>query len=357
MVSSVKTANQKNLIQMTKPVLTELLGRVPRLTFEFPHQPRRNAATTGIIEVHHQGRTYILLLEAQLSAEPRFVRASALGESARERKAHGVLIAPWISPESRGILEQAGLGYLDLAGNARLAFGSVYIERLGAPAPKVQQRELRSLWKPAAARILRALLREPNRDWNLLQLADAAQVSHAHVHKVKTELQNREWLEEHGKGRFKTVRLRQPAALLEAWRQAYQPNGQRTTWYTMKSREEIEHALLELELNLQITLAGFSAARQIAPYARNHTEFLYASADHLERLVSMLELQPVERGENIVVFLEPDEGVFLDALTVSGLPVTGLAQTYLDLSLSGNRGAEAAQHLLDSRIRPTWEKQ
>ena len=56
--------------------------------------------------------------------------------------------------------EEQGVGYLDLEGNARIAFGGVFIERVVADKPVAQQRELKSLFKPKSAQVLRAMLRE-----------------------------------------------------------------------------------------------------------------------------------------------------------------------------------------------------
>jgi hypothetical protein len=52
--------------------------------------------------------------------------------------AYGIFIAPYISPDAGKICEDAGIGYLDLAGNCLLSFETIYIRQAGAPNPKVQ---------------------------------------------------------------------------------------------------------------------------------------------------------------------------------------------------------------------------
>jgi hypothetical protein len=49
--------------------------------------------------------------------------------------AYGILVAPYISPQSARLCVENGIGYVDLAGNCRLSFGSVYVERDGKPNP------------------------------------------------------------------------------------------------------------------------------------------------------------------------------------------------------------------------------
>ena len=61
--------------------------------------------------------------------------------------------------------------YLDLVGNARLAFDTVYIERTVADKPRSETRALRSIFTPKAAAILRVLLRDPDRAWRVADLA------------------------------------------------------------------------------------------------------------------------------------------------------------------------------------------
>lgn len=334
-----------NLIQQAEQRLQILLERLPK-----PYQFTTTSSQMYTLEYNKY--TYTLKLEVLTSAQPRFVRIAI--SKIRESNAIGIIVAPWISDTSKQLLEAAGCWYLDLQGNARIVFDGILIERLGAVAPKEERRELRSLWKPISARVLRTLLRFPTREWNLLQLSQAAIVSHAQVHKVKTALLAQEWLEEQGKARFKTLRLTNPKALLEAWKVAYQPTGRRSTWYTMLERNEIEQILIRLE-QPQIVLAGYSAARYLAPFARHPNEFLYATRAGLKELQKHLDLQDVDRGENIIVYLEPDEGIFLDSLEQQGLYLTSPIQTYLDLSHMGSRGLEAAEHLLETRIRPTWE--
>ena len=53
------------------------------------------------------------------------------------------------------ICEEAGVGYVDLAGNARLAFDHVFIETRSPKNPFIEKRELRSLFAPRATRVLR----------------------------------------------------------------------------------------------------------------------------------------------------------------------------------------------------------
>ena len=86
-----------------------------------------------------------------------------------------MLVSSYLSPESRSICTDHNVAYLDLFGNAYLAFDNVYIERSVAGRPKSETRALRSIFTPKAAAILRVLLRDPDRAWRVTDLSRSSQ--------------------------------------------------------------------------------------------------------------------------------------------------------------------------------------
>jgi len=56
-----------------------------------------------------------------------------------------LVAAIWLSLESRDICADAGMGWLDLAGNCRIAFDGVFIERETAERPKQAARNYRAV--------------------------------------------------------------------------------------------------------------------------------------------------------------------------------------------------------------------
>ncbi len=97
--------------------------------------------------------------------------------------------------------------------------------------------------------------------------------------------------------------------------------------------------------------ASFSAAHWLAPYGRTGTQYFYADEEGLERLQSALKLSPVGKGENVVVNVLQDDGLFRDAVEPApGAVCTSPVQTYLDLADAGERGQEAAEHLRREKL-------
>ena len=124
---------------------------------------------------------------------------------------------------------QNGVSFLDLEGNARLVFGTVFIDRIRSNKPAPEVHELRSLFKPKSAQVLRVLLRDPKKSWKVVDLAKAASVSLGHASNVRTGLLDREWGALDGEG----LHLRTPDELLDAWKAAYVPPvSERFPFYT-----------------------------------------------------------------------------------------------------------------------------
>jgi len=338
--------------------LSSLLRQVPAVEIRNvalePAGPDRGADFVLMFDV--SGRPQSIVCEVKASGQPRHVRMALLQLRNfmvnHQPNALPVIAAPYLSEEARALCRDAKVGYLDLEGNARLAFDSVFIDRLVPARPAAARRELKSLFKPKSARVLRALLRDPSRSWRVAELAASAKVSLGHVSNVRSALVDREWAKLSKGG----LALARPDALLDAWRDVYEaPVAQRTSFYTTlhgRSFDEAARGVMSLKYpEERIALASFSAAQWLAPYARIGTHYFYADNDGIERLKLGLDLKTIQKGENVVVMVPKDDGIFLDtAEPVPGAICTSPVQTYLDLAVAGERGREAADHLRRERL-------
>lgn len=375
--------SERNLTPKAEQQLRELLAPLP-LVLE-----RADAERGGIdlaLDLREGDRRWTLVCELKSSGEPRFIRGAALqarelaqrlGAAAPRQggsypaddvaapAAYPVVMAPFISAASGAICRELGVGYADLAGNCRLAFGGVYVEKSVAANPFLVKREQRSLFAPKSARVLRIMLGVPSREWKVAELAERAGISYGQVSKLRQALLNREW----ASGRWGGVQLAQPKALLAAWREAYAPmRTARNRYYTLLHGDALQNVIRQvlqapkMDSALQgkqarhVLLSSYSAARWLAPYARVAGEYFYADSAGEARLKALLRLEPAAKGENIIIDLASDEGVFQEDIEAApGLHCTGLIQTYLDLAAAGERGGDAAQHLFDERIAPSWK--
>jgi hypothetical protein len=251
----------------------------------------------------------------------------------------------------------AGVGFADLAGNCHLAFGRVYIEKSAAENPFRKRRVQRSLFAAKSERVLRLLLAEPNRMWRVAQLAEKAQVSLGQVSNLRRRLLDQEWAVVEKGG----LRLSRPRELLEAWRQAHRLDPERSdSAYTLLHGEALDKALRALLAEAgdgrHALLASYSAARWLAPFARVAGVYLYVDEQGGDAVHEYLKLEAAAKGANVSLMRPKDEGVFLDRIEAGqGMWCTSPIQTYLDLAVSGERGAEAAEHLFNERIAPLWK--
>lgn len=307
------------------------------------------------VKLKAKDQAWDLLIEAKASGQPRNLRqaASQLRSYLANRPGtYGVLVVPFISADGARVCEEAGLGYLDLAGNCRLAFGTVFVEKQGRPNPFAARRDLLSLYRPKASRILRVLLADPKREWKMKDLAAEAGVSLGHVANVKRALFEREWAAAGPEG----VRLTKPDALLADWVENYDLRQREARdYYSMDGPGEVESRLAAVarRVGSKVALTGFSAAVRLAPFVKYQRAMAYVMGDE-EAAVKGLELKKVESGANTTLLIPKDEGVFYGTSEIDRVPVVSPLQAYLDLVSFRGRGEEAAEFLLDKVIKPKW---
>ena len=340
----------------------DLLLDVPGVKVEsVEHEPKfdRGHRMDGLLAFSHGGSNYALIVEVKSNGAPRFVRSGVYqlescvarmrrsGEANSGRRLIPMLVSAYLSPESRAICLDHDTAYLDLVGNARLAFDTVYIDRAVAERPVSETRALRSIFTPKAAAILRVLLREPGRAWRVADLAAQARASYGHVSNVRKALLAREWIELGDDG----VVLVQPDVLLQTWRESYRrPAGESVTGYThlhgTQLDERLRGTLNPHPERPRALYALHSAAQWLAPFGRGATHTLYADEPGAEALKEALKLTHAARGANVVLLTPTDESLFDDATEPAPkVFCTSPIVTYLDLWTGSDRDREAAEHL------------
>ena len=306
---------------------------------------------------------YVLVVEAKGNGQPRWARAAAdaLDRRLREREecdnTYGVFVAPYVSEVGAEVLRERGFGYLDLAGNGRLAFDGVYVERKGKPNRFSERSELRTLFSPKASRVLRVLLMRPHEPWRMAALAEEADVSLGLVAKVKPLLLDREWAADTSEG----IVLTDPESALDAWAGVFRrQRSEVRDYYGFGSVRELEERIAASAeaLGARYVLAEFSGAERLAPHVRYSRAAAYVEADALEEVAKRAELRPVETGPNVRLFEPYDAGVFFGSEHARGAEGGALVahpvQLYLDLHKAKGRGEEAADFLCRQVLEPMW---
>jgi hypothetical protein len=356
MTNKVKSVERK-FVDLAEGAIRSCLEPVPSLAIKrVQREPRRDAPRPDIVlTLKTLNGDQMVLVEVKGSGQPRIVR-DAVNQLLRYQSelpgAYGVLVAPYISPQSARLCVENGIGYVDLAGNCRLSFGSVYVQRDGKPNPTPQRRELRSLYAPRTTRMLRVLLLNPKKSWRLQPLAQEAGVSLGQAYNVKKLLADREWIRSEEGG----LRLADPRALLQEWSQHYTyRKNVAHDFYSLDAPPEIERKLAAAcrDAAMPYAFTGFSAAARLAPMVRYQRVMAYISGDPTP-VVTTLGLKEVPSGANVTLLSPYDDGVFYGTAEVGGLQMVAPVQVYLDLVGYRGRGEEAAAFVLEQVIERTW---
>lgn len=298
-------------------------------------------------------RTYIAF-EVKSNGEPRIARAAAsvLRELVGDTSGvYPVFVAPVISEISRTICRRAGVGYLDLVGNAYLEFGPVLIDRT-VPVPRNAPRGgSLGVFTPKGTRITRYLLANHKATVSITQLAGACKLSPAGAFRIVEGLELGGYVE---RDSWRRVKVADPSRLLTDWAKAWDVNRSTKSLYFSFEKapsailKNISHASHEFGLRYATTL--MAGASLVDPFVRYDDVWVYTDSRR-DDWVEALDLRSTESGANLVLLTPYDEGVFYGVENRQGILVVSLPQLYVDLYNFPARGREQADHLRESVIR------
>lgn len=253
-----------------------------------------------------------------------------------------ILVSPEVGPRARGILNNAGISWLEPDGDCRIALGSLLIERLTRsprrrPAGAPDTRYVANLFSGGPLRVLRWLLIEPQRSWTLDDMADRTGLTLGFVSRVFKTLARDAYMDR-ARG---ANRVRDRDALLDAWAAAPRPKdavSERVV--TVSGTENLLQVIRDSSTTTRYAITAEAAADRIAPFARYSRVEMYS--DDFAGWDRSLGLTPVPRGGNLVLIQSTDAGVFDGAFERDGLQLVSRPQLYVDLVRRGGAAAEAA---------------
>lgn len=360
MVKQEKTVKQypdKEMLSSAVQSFYDLLSRVPFITLKAAKAGTgpKAGVEDSIINAFVEDKPIKFFLEAKSQGEPRLIRLAInqLKDYLKNTKdTYGILAAPYLSDTSRQICKEAGIGCIDLAGNAFIVVGNIYIDVSGVPNPFPSSRISKSIFSPKSSRVLRVLLSDPSKKWYVEDLSREAGISIGLTSRVKQSLLAMEWIREENK----SFNLVKPEEVLNQWvgNYSYKKNSA-FSYYSMLSDEDLEAAIkTECEKRkYRYGLAMFSGARKVAPFVRFMKFFSYIDG-RIDDIAAALQLKKVDSGANVTLLQPYDEGVFYGLQNVRETNVVSDIQLYLDLKGYKGRGEEAAQAIFDQRIKPKW---
>lgn len=278
---------------------------------------RRNARLDALVETRTpDGGSCVLAIEMKRIAYPRDVRMaiSHLMEFRatvpHDTRVELCLVADTISPGSREALRKAGINYYDQSGTLYFRHHTWLVDIERAPIRPVRKKDI-ALFSGAREQVVHALLYHwyRNADEGYVTGGELSLLSHTSTFTVSSTMQALEQLdfvESKGSGPSQRRRLRDPAALLDAWAEEWARRREvKTRWYTYAPSGHITDRVIEgfvRHARQEWALTGAAAANAIVPRLTNVDRVeVIVQPGEAEQLASAIGLSQADKGSNVVM--------------------------------------------------------
>jgi hypothetical protein len=280
----------------------------------------------------------LILVEAKKSVTPRDVTSlrQQLTDFVRRlmRDPTVLVVAPWLSPRTRVLLEEAGYSYLDLTGNVRMRMDSpaVFLWLQGAdrdPQPNPSPRT--GVQGPKARRLVRLLV-EGSPPLRPVDLAKAGGLTAGYVSKLLESLDGQALVERDGRG---IVTSADWAPLITSAAARYDLLRTNTphTFIAQEGATALYARMGRTNDRPAGVVTGSFAASPIAQVAAPSQLVIYS--DEIDEMRRFGRLLPAVRGADVVILQPEDSAQIRATRTVEGVEHVGLSQLVFDC-LSGN---------------------
>lgn len=263
-----------------------------------------------------------------------------------------LLIANEITAEARQILADNDLAYIDEQGNAHLTLPGLLLRIAGTKRPPTKAPTRLS---GKAGIVAHALLREPDRHWQIKDLVEATTVSAGFIHRVLARLTTEGVLATHGTGPRRTRTLTSPTSLLDLWAEEHNDTTTRELGYQLAQTNQQLVADLAVALDttgIDYALTGAAAAAIIAPVLTSVaiTELWVDALADPRDLIDQTPVDAVDNGHNVVFLQTNNNAPLANRQRVGDIWMADNLRIYLDLRNDPRRGAEQASNLREQII-------
>lgn len=315
-----------------------------------------NALTDAMWTIQSSdGSAANLLVKVKRVVEPRDVPALLRRiDSGRDSSGSGaaVVAAPFLSLRTRELLAASGAGWFDMTGNLRLQLDSpaLFLDRVGAsrsPYTDADDRRLKSLKGPGAARVVRALL-DTETPLGVRRLAEVAEVGPATSSRVLELLVREDLVERDPDGRVIDV---SKLSLVRRWTADYglTSTNQAVPVLAARGIDQILAALTRYDGRYAITAEAATRAypptgqAAVAPLT-----LLTVFVPDASAAADQLTLRPVDRGANVVLVEPFDDVVYRAAAIRDRLTYAAPSQVVADLLTGPGRAPEEGASLIEA---------
>ncbi len=258
-----------------------------------------------------------------------------------------LLVADETTTEARKILEDHGIALIDGLGNAHIELPGLLFHLEGR---RGQQRSRPTRLTGKAGLVAQALLLDPERTWQVQDLAKEARISLGLAHRVLARLGEEGIVAAEGTGRNRVRRVINPTALLDLWAEENVERPTRTLGYILAQTPQ--QLIKELGGNLgrsgiDYALTGPAAASLVAPFvtAVPVVDVWVTATAAREGLYEAVRADPVNDGQNVVFLQGKDDTPLAFREKAKRLWVANRFRLYADLRRDPRRGREQAENL------------
>ena len=308
----------------------------------------------AIVHYSDNNETQRFCVEVKSNGEKRFVNMFMMLASQYHDDSCYVFVAPYISEASAESIYESNLSYIDLSGNCYILSKRIIIHFQGNENKYIEKREKKnylSKASSAASAIIRTMLSDIERSWQVITLSKESNKAIGTVSNVKSFLRDRDWINETSRGEFKLQNIKE---MLYAWAKDYHKKDSRTfEYYSLDSIAELEQKISDWSLkhDYSALLGGFSAAARYAPTVRYKKLEVYVEQQAFNEFLLDMDLQPVSSGGNVVITIPHDETPYMFYREINRSVVTSPVQTVLDLLGNAGRGEEAAEAIIAKEFK------
>jgi hypothetical protein len=285
----MKTAGDPSLDQIRR------LPFVKGLDFS-PETRSADTGTDGILKVHTPKGIYTFLVEQKKSYLDRGILNALIAhakQSDQKRHAPLLLLARYLPNPSAQRLIDAGVNFLDQAGNMHLVLGGNYERTIIGNKENVASRESPRV-SPAGTQLLFTLVSmEQAETWTVRELAEASGLSKSNVANVRQQLVGRGILKKSGRVFEVRDKSRIEEELLRGYELALRPRLLIGRFRSPQS--ELDDMLTELsgafrDLSIRWSVTGGPAAYALQKFYRGLElpVFIDAFSDQLRRQLRIL---------------------------------------------------------------------
>jgi hypothetical protein len=312
--------------------------------------PEQNGAD-GIFEI--EGHRFVLEAKSASDAASidRAIRHLQAYLRDHRAKAIGIVAVPYMGEVGRRMCQEAGLGWVDLAGNAYLKAPGLRVDIRGRPNRFRSRGRPADLFAPKSSRVARWLLLHSEKFVRQGELAAAVGLGRGFVSRIVKQLEERELVMREESG---AIKVRDAGLLLDAWRERYDFSRHESLKGIVAARsgDEALHRLASVFESEKIPYAatGLGAAWLLSHFAGFRRVTFYLKQVPSAALLEKIGFREGEAGANAWLVLPNDEGVFLGEEPREGVRCVSPVQAYLDLKGHPERAADAAERLREQYL-------